>query len=124
MILSVIACAVLSIVWLVAAAWTMTPRGEGLGRGIISGAARAFIFASLAALGSWGWGLWCEFALAPGVSAWWSLVLLFIGLVVFWSLLRPEKKILSIVSAGHINGLGASSRWLVGKLATYVAARK
>lgn len=104
LILCVVVLVMLGVAWVIGAPWLVTPWGEGLGRGLMAGTGRAAVFVIIAALGSWLFGLWIQVALAPGLSAWWSLVLLIIGTVVFWTLIRPDRKALNLITMGQMHG--------------------
>lgn len=113
---------VLGLAWLFAAPYILTPQGEGTGRGLLNSTLRAVGYAIISVLGSYGFMVWSGFALAPGVSMGTSLLLLLIGTVVFWALIRPDRKLLSLATAGKVNGYGGLTKFLVDKLGTMGAA--
>lgn len=123
LVVCVVWLVVLALRWLVAAVYIMIPAGEEHGRALLNAAGRAFAYALGAALCSWGWGVWCEVALAPGLSGWFSALLLLVGLVIFWSILRPERKMLSVISGGRVSGASRTAKWLGNKLADYALTR-
>jgi hypothetical protein len=104
LLLCVVVLVMLGVAWVIAAPWLVTSWGERLGRGLMNGTGRAVVFVVIAAVGSWLFGLWIEVSLAPGLAAWWSMVLLIIGTVVFWTLIRPDRKALNLVTMGQMHG--------------------
>lgn len=94
--------------------------GEDLGKALLSGAFKGFVYALGAAVGSWGFMLWTQLALTQ--STWFGFVLLLIGTVFFWSLLRPDKKLLALASFGRMNGASKSAKWILDKGLTMLGA--
>lgn len=113
---------ILGLAWLFAAPWIMTPQGEGTGRGLLNSTLRAVGYAFISVLGSYGFTTWAGFALAPDVGMGTSILLLAIGTVVFWALIRPDRKLLSLATAGKVQGYGGLTKFLVDKLGTMGAA--
>lgn len=67
--------------------------------------------------------MYANAAMAPGMSAAWSLILLIIGSVLFWSILRPDKKMLSLFTMGRTSGASSMARFLRGMAMAVVAGR-
>lgn len=108
LILCTIVLVALGIMWVVLAPFLVTKWGEPVGRGLLNGTGRAVAFVLLAALGSWLFGLWTQVSLGPAIPAWWSMVLLILGTIVFWSLIRPDRKALNLATMGHYSGKSRS----------------
>lgn len=106
----------LALIWLCASPYLLTPRGEGTGRGLLNMSARSIGYAVEAALGSWLWSIYSRIALAPGQSSWWAFVLLVVGAFIFWTVLRPDRKALNLLSAGKVRGNGKWTRWATGRV--------
>lgn len=104
LLLAVVILVALGVAWVIAAPFIVTPHGEKLGRGLLDNTGRAIVFVALAAFGSWLLGLWIQVSLSPGIAAWWSMLLLIVGTVVFWSLLRPDRKALNLITMGRMDG--------------------
>jgi hypothetical protein len=112
LLLCVVVLVMLGVAWVVGAPWLVTSWGESLGRGLMNGTGRAAVFVVIAAIGSWLFGLWIQVALAPGLAAWWSMILLILGTVVFWTLIRPDRKALNLVTMGAMHGHSGTLRRL------------
>lgn len=123
-----ITLALLAIIWLVATPILPLPRvgrfsGQEMGMGLVNSAVRATVYVLMAALGSWLFGIYLQACMAPGMSLWWSLLLLLIGSGIAWTLIRPDRKFLSIVSLGRIQGYGYVGSLIKGLLMAYVGGR-
>jgi hypothetical protein len=131
-IMCVLVLLVLAVLWVAATPYLVTPRGEQMGRGLIDNGVRAIVYVGEAALATWGFTIWLDAAMAPGMSAWWSLLLLLIGVSIFWIALSPMHKIGSLMSLGHMNGSGklmgfiktAAMAYVTGNIAGAVAGKK
>ncbi len=127
-VLCIVAIFVVGLAWLFAAPFIVTPQGEQVGKGLLNNSLRAVGYAAISILGSFGFAQWARFALEPGVTMGTSVLLLVLGTVVFWALTRPDRKILSLATAGKVTGYGGLSKFLVDKLgtaaATYFGARE
>lgn len=123
MVAGVIALALVGIVWIVAAAYTVTPHGVPLGHQLLSTAGMCVGHIVACAIGVWLFIMYANAAMAPGMSAAWSLILLIIGSVLFWSILRPDKKMLSLFTMGRTSGASGMARFLRGMATAVVAGR-
>lgn len=110
------------VVWLLAMAVLVTPAGEGMGRGLLNAAARAVGYALEGGIAAWLWSLWAGVVLAPGEASWWAFVLLAVSAFIFWTVLRPDRKALSLLTAGKVRGNGRWTRWAFGRILTGVGA--
>lgn len=124
-----IACAIvlvmLAIFWLVLTAAILQPRigrrtGQELGMGLINNAIQATVYVLIAAVGSWLFGVYLQACMAPGVSLWWSLLLLMIGTGIAWAAIGPIAKFKAIVSFGRADGHSIIGRLLKTALISYV----
>lgn len=121
MIACTITLVLLAIIWVVATPALVLPpagrfNGQEMGMGLVNSATRALGYVVAAVFGSWLFGIYLQACLAPGMSAWWSLGLLVLGSGIAWTVIRPDRKFLSIISLGRVNGYG-----YVGKM-VYTAA--
>lgn len=112
MVAAVIFLAFISLIWLVGAAYFVTPIGASKGREIMQMAGMAFGYTLACAIGSWLFMLWARVSLAPGVPVAWSLVMLIVGSILFWSMLRPDRKMLAMFTGGKF---GTGGHRLVGR---------
>ena len=118
---------ILGITWLAAAAYTVTPAGQAFGRSLFDKMMLCIANIVVCAIGAWLYILWTQFALAPGNPDWLAVFLMVVGTVVFWTAVRPDRKMLSLMSLGHISptsqrGLGRLLKglafsWLAGRVA-------
>jgi len=113
LILCTVVLVMLGIAWVIGGPLLVTPFGESVGRGLLNNSGRAILFVILAALGSWMFGLWTEVALMPGLPAWWSMVLLLVGTIILWSLIRPDRKALNLITMGHMHGHSSTMKKMV-----------
>jgi hypothetical protein len=113
LILCVIVLLMLGIAWVIGAPFIVTSYGEGLGRSLMNNTGRAVTFVLLAALGSWIFNLWTQVAFMPGLPAWWSAILLIAGTVILWSLIRPDRKALNLVTMGQMHGHSKSMKRII-----------
>lgn len=128
MITATITLVLLAIMWLVLTPLIIMPRifrfsGQEIGMGLINSAVKAIGFVLAAAVGSWLFGVYLQSAMAPGMSLWWSLLLLIIGSGIAWTTIRPDRKFLSIVSLGRVDGYGYVGRMLRGFAMAYIGGR-
>lgn len=101
----------------------VTTYGRPLGQALLDNSARAIGYVMVAAGGSWGFNIYAESAMAQGMSAWWSILLLLLGTIIFWSFIRPDKKALSMMSAGRVDG-GSKLVKMLGRFAmAYMTGR-
>ncbi len=122
-VICVIGAVILGLVWVAVAPWLLTGKGMTLGYTLLNNTFRSVAYAMAASLGSWGFSVWSQVGMAPSLPMGWSLVLLLLGVFVFWSLIRPDRKILSMVSFGSVNGYGRAARWAVDKAVSYAGVR-
>lgn len=94
----------LGVLWLALTPWIVTPWGEAFGRSEITNVVRAMKYVCEAALASWGFTIYLQAALAPGMTIWWSLLLLIVGAGIAWLLLAPFKKITALLTLGRVKG--------------------
>ena len=104
MIMATILIAVLGLAWAGLAPWLVNPHGRGLGLVLLNNTARSIGYVAVAAGGSWAFTIYSEASMTQGMSIWWSLLLLFFGTIIFWSLIRPDRKMLSLMTGGNVNG--------------------
>lgn len=119
----VIMLTVMGMAWLIGSPWIVTPTGQGMGLLLLNNSARGIGYIITAAIGSWVFGIYMLTAMQPGQSAWWSLLLLLLGTIVAWTMIRPDRKMLSLMTMGHVNGTGAVTRMLGRLLMAYVGGR-
>lgn len=105
------------LVWLIASPYLVTPSGHDLRVTLLNNTWLAVTTALLAALGSWGFGIFTAFAMGPTIPVGWSLVLLFLGSFIFWAMLRPDRKLLSLATGGRVKGYGKLTK-MIGNVAT------
>lgn len=96
--------------------------GEATGRAILGGAMKGFLYAFIGGAASWLFTVWTQIALSPGVSTPWSFVLLLLGTCLFWSFVRPDRKLLSLVTFGGVSGVSKSGKWLGNKALNFLGA--
>jgi hypothetical protein len=120
-VLCIVAIFIIGLAWLFAAPFIVTPQGENTGRGLLNNTLRAVGYCIISILGSYGFTTWAAFAMAPDLTEGLSLILLLIGTVVFWSLIRPDRKILSLATAGKVQGFGGLTKFLIDKISTAAA---
>jgi hypothetical protein len=123
MILCAIVMVVLAILWLVSTVWIISPRGEDLGREMIKSATLCLRAVVLSVFASWLFDAYLYGALQPNTPFWWSVVLILLGTVIAWSLLRPDRKALEILTLGKVRGYGQTGRWLMTLGASYLGGR-
>lgn len=116
MITSVIFLVVLGIAWLAAAFYIVTPPGRELGINMLNNAVRVIGNVITTVIGLYLYIVYSEAALAPGISMWWSIILMIIGTIIFWTTIRPDRKLFSVLTLGHVNGSGRMARRL-GRIA-------
>lgn len=137
MIICTITLVLLAIIWLVTSPILILPQvgrfaGQEMGMGLANSAVRAIGYVLAAAIGSWLFGIYLQAAMAPGMAVWWSLLLLILGSGIAWTVIRPDRKFLSIVSLGRVDGYGYVGRLLTqaaigyftGRIAGRAAARE
>lgn len=113
----------LAIFWVILTVVLIQPKigrldGRSLGMGLINNGIQALGYVLIAALGSWLFGIYLQACMAPGISLWWSLLLLIIGTGIAWVAIGPIAKFKAIVSFGKADGAS-----LIGKLVkTYAMA--
>ena len=122
-IMCIIALFVTGIVWLAAAFFLVSEKGENLGRALLNNSGRAIKYAVVASLGSWGFMQYTQVAMSPTMAPGWSLFLLVLGVILFWGLIRPDRKILSLLTMGHVRGYGKSAQWAANKAVNYVSTK-
>ncbi len=128
MITCTITLGLLAIIWLVLTPIIVQPRfgrqsGQDIGMGIVNSAVRATTYVLAAAVGSWLFGVYLQACMAPGMSLWWSLLLLILGSGIAWTIIRPDRKFLSIVSLGRVDGYGYVGNMLKTFVMAYVGGR-
>jgi hypothetical protein len=112
LILGVVVLVMLGAAWVIGAPFLVTSWGEAMGRGLLNGTARAVALVLVTALGSWLFGLWTQVSLTPGIAAWWSMLLLILGTVVFWTMIRPDRRALNLITMGRMHGHSGTLRRL------------
>jgi hypothetical protein len=123
LILAVVLLVALAAAWLLTAPITVTPPGQALGITMLNVSARAFGYVLIAAAGSWMFGVYLQACLQPGMSTWWSILLLLVGTVIAWTLIRPDRKALSLVTGGQVHGTGKLAKILTGLAFSLLTAR-
>lgn len=127
-----VTCAVvlglLAMLWLMATPAIVLPKigshtGQQMGLGMINSGVMAVKYVLMAALGSWLFSVYAQAAMKPGLGLGWSLLMLLIGTGIAWTLIRPDRKFLEIVSLGRVDGYGYTGTLLKGFLASYLGAR-
>jgi hypothetical protein len=103
-VLCLILICVLGIAWLLASPYLVTPRGEAMGRNLLDSTGRALGYVVTAGLGSWLFTIFSQFVLQPGWPSWVSFLMMAIGSFMFWSVLRPDRKAMAIISNGNVHG--------------------
>jgi hypothetical protein len=104
MVMATVLIIVLGLAWGFLAPWLVGSYGRGLGILLLNNTARSVGYVAVAAGGSWAFTIYSEAAMQQGMPVWWSLLLLLIGTIVFWSLIRPDRKALSLLTAGQVDG--------------------
>jgi hypothetical protein len=69
----------LGLMWVVLTPYLLTPKGQEFGRGLFDNAWRSVVYVIEAALTAWLFVIYLGACLAPGMSGWWSLLLLTVG---------------------------------------------
>lgn len=116
-VICVLIICLLGMLWIVATPYLVTPRGETFGRSIINSVWKAGKYVLEGALCAWGFTVYLQAALAPGMSVLWSLLLLIVGAGIFWLLLSPTHKIGELLTLGKVKGHGLLYRALRSKIA-------
>jgi hypothetical protein len=137
MVVCTITLVLLDIIWLVTTPVLVIPymgrfSGQEMGMGLAESAVRALGYVLAAAVGSWLFGIYLQAAMAPGMTLWWSLLLLILGSGIAWTVIRPDRKFLSVVSLGRVDGYGYVGRlvanaaigYFTGRIAGRTAARE
>lgn len=117
--LAIIAVVVFGVVWLCASPWLVQPRGRRAGERLLNAMARAVGYGFVGLFGWFGFSMYVEVVLDPGtgLSEWPALVFLLLGAFVTWSVVRPDRKALSLATMGRVNGSSRTLRRLTGLLA-------
>jgi hypothetical protein len=116
MIMCILLLAILGIVWLLASPWLVTPQGHRTGKGLLDTTSQALGIVVTAAIGTWLYTVYTEAVMQPGWPTWVSFLLMGLGVFIFWTALRPDRKALALMSAGRIRGHGRLVRHVVGKV--------
>lgn len=103
-VMATILLAMLGLAWVGMSPWILTAYGRAIGLALLDNSARAIGYIMVGAGGSWGFTIYAEAAMAQGMSPWWSILLLLLGTAIFWSFIRPDRKALSLLSAGRVDG--------------------
>jgi hypothetical protein len=122
-LMATILLAILGLAWVATAPFLVTPHGRGMGTMLLDNSARALGYVAIGAGGSWMFTIYAEAALSQGMSEWWAMLLLFIGTIIFWTLIRPDRKMLSLLSGGQVNGGSKLLRTLSRLAMAYVGGR-
>jgi hypothetical protein len=75
-------------------------------------AMRALVNALFAVVMSWLFSIYTMVVFSPGLPGVLSGMALILGTVIFWSVLRPDRKILSMLAPGKVDSLGWTGRKL------------
>lgn len=120
MVMCFLVLTIVVLVFLIGGLWIMTPAGTDVGKALANSAAMGIGYALAGALGVWLFTIYTQAALAPGMNPWWSLVLLLLGTIIFWTVLRPDRKMLAMITMGRVDGTGAmvkaAKAWLVAHM--------
>lgn len=117
-VICILMLCVIPIIWLVSTPYLVSPQGQEFGRGLINNVVRAVVYVGEAALAAWLFSVWMQASFQPGMSGWWSLLLLALGASIAWIMLAPLHKASAIISLGHLDGSG----WLMGLAKTAALA--
>lgn len=109
-ILGIILLTVLGLAWLLASPWLVTPWGEPLGRALLDNTARVVGSIVVAGVGTWMYVVYLGIVMTPGTPSLQVFVLVGLGTFAFWGITRPDRKILSMLTAGRVRGRGRWSR--------------
>lgn len=112
-ILGLLLLTVLGFAWLLASPWLVTPWGEGMGRGLLDATARSLGYVIVTSVGTWMYVTYSGIVMTPGTPTPLVLLLLALGTFAFWAIVRPDRKILSLLSAGRVRGRGKWSRRMI-----------
>lgn len=123
LIMATILLAVLALIWLAASPYIVTPTGRATGIGMLNSTVRALVYVLEAAIGSWLFGVYMQVSMQPGQSTWWSMLLLFVGSIVAWTMIRPDRKMLALATMGHVRGHGRIVRLLTTMAMAYLGGR-
>lgn len=123
MLIAIVGLVFLACFFLALLPFLVTPAGYVLGIGMLNTAARAVGYVGIAAIGSFLFGIYLQAALQPGQSAWWSILLLVVGTIIAWTMIRPDRKALSLMTMGRVNGSGKLMKLLTGLTLSYVGGR-
>jgi hypothetical protein len=106
MILCIILLGFLPLLWLIALPRLVTPEGERLGKKLLDTTARAIGTVVVTAVGVWLYTIYTEAAMQAGWPTWVSALLMLIGVFIFWTALRPDRHMLSLLTTGRVRGNG------------------
>lgn len=128
MITATVTIVVLTIFWLVATPILVLPKvfrfsGQELGMTLINGMIRSVVIVLGAAVASWVFGIYLQAAIAPGLSLWFSLLMLIIGTGIAWAVLGPIAKFKEIVSLGKADGHSIVAKYLGSAALAYIGGR-
>lgn len=130
MIVCTITLVLLAVIWLVLTPILVLspgPRsrfsGQEIGIGLFNSATRALGYVFGAAIGSYLFGVYLQACLQPGMSLWWSLLLLILGSSIAWTILRPDRKMLEIISLGRVRGYGALGKFITTAAWAYLGGQ-
>jgi hypothetical protein len=123
LVMATILISVLALTWLAASPVIVTPFGRLFGIGLLNTTVRALLYVLEAAIGSWLFGIYMQVAMQPGQSTWWSILLLIVGTIVAWTLIRPDRKALALATMGHVHGTGRLMRLVTAAAVAYLGGR-
>jgi hypothetical protein len=128
MITCAIVLVLLALFWVILTVVIIQPRigrksGQDLGMDLANNAIQATVYVLMAALGSWLFGIYLQSCMAPGMSLWWSLLLLIIGTGIAWAVIGPIAKFKAIVSFGRADGHSIIGKLVKTALISYVGGR-
>jgi hypothetical protein len=123
LVMATILIAILCLVWLAGSPYFVTPFGRITAVGVLNSTVRSVVYVLEAAVGSWLFGIYMQVSMQPGQSTWWSILLLFVGTLTAWTLIRPDRKMLALATMGHVRGHGRIVRLLTTMAMAYLGGR-
>jgi hypothetical protein len=117
LVLALLLLTIYGIVWVLAMPWMVLPQGERMGRNLIDNTTQAIGYVVMAAIGSWLFTIYTEVCMQPGWPTWSVFLLMGVGVFIFWTALRPDRKALALLTMGRVRGNGRFTSRFTRRLA-------
>lgn len=102
----------------------VTPPAFNYVRSMLDTIIRAVLDIIKCAVGLWAFNIWMDIALAPGITEWWSMILLLVGSILLWGFIRPDRALMSLLTFGRVSNYGPHVRnWTSRATASWAGNR-